>query len=374
MCEDRFVTRFRHVFLVVAIAILPACTAVEPVSPVVPASPSLKWLAEFTRPAGFVYPTLKDSARFGELSGLAADSTSGQWLAVIDDRDSRVAWLSIEFADGRLNVVPNRLMPLRAGPGVADRVATRADLEAVVALPDGTFMLGEEGHTAEGEIWQPTILHVTREGLVTAAFDYPVPFQIEQGATRGLRPNQGFESLARLPNGHLVAGLEQPLFEDGETSSFDRGGRGRLLEFVPVDGGWRSGRQWTYQIDPTPRLAGFDALCENGGNGLVELLSLSDTTLLSMERACVQNSQTKEVTTPIQIFVVDLVDGEARKRLVLDLVALAKQLPRGLKHLDNFEAMAFGPRASDGGATLLIASDDNFRSTQQTAFLLFEMK
>jgi hypothetical protein len=373
MCED-LVTRLRTVVLVGVIAMLSACAAVEPVSPVVPASPSLKWLAEFTRPAGFVYPTLSDSGRFGELSGLAADSTSGQWLAVIDDRDSRVAWLSIEFANGSLNVVPNRLMPLRASPGVADRVATRADLEAVVALPDGTFMMGEEGHAAEGEIWQPTILHVTREGLVTAAFDYPAPFQIQQDAMRGLRPNQGFESLARLPNGHLVAGLEQPLFEDGETSSFDRGGRGRLIEFVPADGGWRPGRQWTYQIDPTPRLSGFETLCENGGNGLVELLALTDTTLLSMERACVQNPQTKEVTNPIQIFVVELVGAEARKRLVLDLVALAKQLPRGLRHLDNFEAMAFGPRTPDGGSTLLIVSDDNFRSTQQTAFLLFEMK
>jgi hypothetical protein len=317
---------------------------------------------------------LEDSGKFGELSGLVLDATSGQWVAVIDDRDSRVVWLTIEFAEGNLKVAPNRLMSLRAGPNVPDRVATRADLEAIVALPDGTFLMGEEGHTADGEIWQPRILHVTREGVVANAYDYPAQFQIQQDGSRGLRPNQGFESLARLPNGRVVAGLEQPLFEDGETTSFDRAGNGRLIEFVPSDDGWRPGRGWTYQISPTQRLAGFDVLCENGGNGLVELLALSDTTLLSMERACVQNSKTKEVTNPIQIFAVELVEEEARKRPVLDLVTLASSLPRGLKHLDNFEGMAFGPRAPDGGSTLLLVSDDNFRSTQQTAFLLFELK
>jgi hypothetical protein len=74
------------------------------------------------------------------------------------------------------------------------------------------------------------------------------------------------------------------------------------------------------------------------------------------------------------VFFVELDGTTARKRLILDLGTLAPQLPRGLKHLDNFEGMAFGPRAPDGGSTLVIVSDDNFRKTQQTAFLLFEMK
>ena len=41
----------------------------------------------------------------------------------------------------------------------------------------------------------------------------------------------------------------------------------------------------------------------------------------------------------VEQFAVELEDGEARKRLILDLATLAHQLPRGLNHLDNFEGM-----------------------------------
>ncbi len=47
------------------------------------------------------------------------------------------------------------MMALRPGPGVADRVARESDLEAIAALPDGTFLMGEEGHVRDGEWWQP---------------------------------------------------------------------------------------------------------------------------------------------------------------------------------------------------------------------------
>ena len=44
-----------------------------------------------------------------------------------------------------------------------------------------------------------------------------------------------------------------------------------------------------------------------------------------------------------------------------------------LDDLDNFEAMTFGPTLPDGGRTLLVVSDDNFRVTQKTVFLLFRL-
>ena len=46
---------------------------------------------------------IADRARFGSLSGLVLDVTSGQWIGAIDDREgTRVAWLTIAFAGGRL--------------------------------------------------------------------------------------------------------------------------------------------------------------------------------------------------------------------------------------------------------------------------------
>ena len=43
---------------------------------------------------------------------------------------------------------PVRMQELRAGPGVEGRRVTAADLEAIVALPNGTFVVTEEGHVA----------------------------------------------------------------------------------------------------------------------------------------------------------------------------------------------------------------------------------
>lgn len=332
--------------------------------------PQLRFLSEFTRPAGASYSQLSDSRAFGSLSGLALDATSGQWLAVIDDRaGSRVAWLSLAAAAGRLEVVPTRLQYLRAGPGVADRLATQADLEAIVALPDGTFLMSEEGHLTKDGVWPPALLQVTRDGVVTGVVGYPQEFQFDSTGARGLRDNQGFEGLTLTPAGRVIAGLEQPLADQPITSTTD-GGEGRLIEFVASGTTWTPGRQWRYVISPTPAVAGFPTLCAGGENGLVELLALTETTLIAMERACWLNPAGTAAANAIQLFTVTLVGGEARKTRLLDLSSLAPRLSPALAHLDNFEGLAFGPLVA-GRPTLVVMSDDNFRPTQTTSFLLF---
>ena len=60
--------------------------------------------------------------------------------------------------------------------------------------------------------------------------------------------------------------------------TFDHGAPGRLVEFVPAGATFRPGREWTYMMSPTPRVEGFEEVCSDGENGLVELVALSDTT------------------------------------------------------------------------------------------------
>lgn len=337
-----------------------------------PGAPRLTFLGEVTRPFGTVYPQLPDSSRFGSMSGLARDAASGQWLAVIDDRaGTRVAWLSIAAGDGPLEVTPLRMQALTAGPGVNARLATQADLEAIVALPDGTFLMSEEGHVTRDGAWPPAILQVTREGVVTGLVPFPREFQLSADGKTGLRDNQGFESLTRTPDGRVIAGLEQPLLEYPVTSPA-QGGEGRLIEFAPDGRGWRPGRQWRYPIAPTPTVPGFPQACSNGENGLVELLALTDTTLLSMERACWLDAAGTSPANTILIFWVTLEGAAARKTLLLDLSTLTPKLSPALARLDNFEGLSFGPPVG-GRPTLLVMSDDNFRPTQSTSFLLFGM-
>jgi hypothetical protein len=335
--------------------------------------PLLTWLGEFTRPAGTIYPQLSDSSKYGSLSGLAPDHARKQWIGVIDDREqTRVAWLTISLGEAGLEVLPVRMQELRAGPAVAVRRVTEADLESIVTLPNGTFVMGEEGHVRGGGVWQPALLHMTPDGVVTNVIEFPKEFQIAADGKTGLRDNQGFEGLAVTPRGRLIAGLEQPLLQDGSVT-FDRGGAGRLIEFEPSGSTFRPARQWRYAISPTPRIEGFDEICSDGENGLVELLAFSDTTLLSMERACVMSKDKQFTANTVQLFSVELVDGEARKRLLLDFDSITPRLSSALSRLENFEAMTFGPIVN-GTPTLLIASDDNFRATQKTSFLLLGMR
>jgi hypothetical protein len=335
--------------------------------------PLLTWLGEFTRPAGTLYPQLNDSAKYGSLSGLAPDQGRKQWIGVIDDRNqTRVAWLTIDFAPGRFEVLPVRMQELRPGAGTESRRVTEADLESIVALPNGTFVVGEEGHVIESRVWQPALLQMTADGLVTNVIEYPKEFQITGDGKTGLRDNQGLEGLAVTPSGRLIAGLEQPLFQDGAVT-FDRGGPGRLIEFERRGSTFRAARQWRYMISPTPRIEGFDEICTDGENGLVELLALSDTTLISMERACVRSKDKQFTANTVQLFSVELIAGDARKRLLLNFDSMTSRLSSALSRLENFEAMTFGP-VVNGTRTLLIASDDNFRATQKTSFLLFGMR
>jgi hypothetical protein len=337
--------------------------------------PLLTWMGEFTRPAGAIYPQLADSSRFGSISGLAPDSGTSQWVGVIDDRErSRVVWLSVSLGPKGLDVAPVRMLELRAGPGVAERIVTRSDLESIVALPNGTFVMAEEGHLVRdtGELWQPALLQMTRDGVVTHVIDFPKEFQITADGKTGLRDNQGFEGLAITPGGRLIAGLEQPLFQDGEVT-FDRGAAGRLVEFEPSGSTFRPARQWRYMISPTPYVESFETLCSDGENGLVELLALSETRLISMERSCLTTRDGQFTANTVQLFAVELIAGDARKRLLLNFDSITPRLSSALSRLENFEALSFGPIVN-GTPTILIASDDNFRKTQKTSFLLFGMK
>jgi hypothetical protein len=356
-----------------SLALASACASKAPPAFFDKPFPLLVWLGEFTRPSGTVYPQLTNSAAFGSISGIAPDATSKQWVGVIDDREpTRIAWLNVTYGATGLEVAPARVQELTAGPGVAERVAKASDLEAIVSLPDGSFVMGEEGHIRQGGVWQPALLQVSRDGVVTGVINYPKEFQITGDEKTGLRDNQGFESLAITPRGRLIAGLEQGLLPEGLVT-FDRGAPGRLIEFVPSGSTFKPGRQWRYMISPTPRLENFDETCSDGENGLVELLALSETSLISMERACLVTKDGQFTANAIQLFAVELTGDEARKRLLLNFQDVIPRLSPLLSRLENFEGLSFGPIVN-GMPTLLIVSDDNFRKTQKTSFLLFGMK
>jgi hypothetical protein len=364
--------------------------------------PTLELLATAVIPVTPITPGVDRARLFGSVSGLTRDAATGRYLAVIDDRQSaRAASLDVRYEGGSLSVTVLGVEPLSAGPGVEGRLVTGADLEAVAGLPDGSFAAAEEGHVSTGRpgqpppgVWPVALLLFPPSLVVTGTVPFPAAFAVAADGP-GVRGNQGAESLTITPGGRLIAGLEQPRGLDmpsgsrgGRPFSEGRGGPTRLVEFVRDGSGWRAARQWMYVLDATRSIPGFDRICGDGENGLAELLALDETTFLALERACLQSSQTLEARNTATLHLASVAGADdvsrvaaldparvhgARKALVLDFDTLIPALPAALSRLENFEAMAFGPTLPDGRPTLLVASDDNFRPTQKSAFLLFRL-
>ena len=47
-------------------------------------------------------------------------------------------------------------------------------------------------------------------------------------------------------------------------------------------------------------------------------------------------------------------------------------LPAGLRKIDNFEGITWGPKSPKGNQTLLLVTDNNFNSNQVTQFVTLE--
>jgi hypothetical protein len=190
----------------------------------------------------------------------------------------------------------------------------------------------------------------------------------------GPRNNLTFEGLALTPDARTAwVGMETALQQDGPEPGVGKpGGPCRFTQFDIASG--QAVRQVAYLPDAVPRLptiAGAPAQ-----NGVSEILMMDAHRMLVLERAYVYG-----VGTSLRIYAIDtreasdtLAQESLRpgsyqptvKRLVADLAQL------GLSRLDNTEGMCWGPRLPNGHRTLVVVSDDNFRSDQVTQFAAFE--
>jgi hypothetical protein len=235
------------------------------------------------------------------------------------------------------------------------------DGEGIVLTPDGFIISNEFG---------PSIFEVSRSGETAGQIDAPAHF------TRILR-NRGFEALALSPDGRfLFAANESPLEGDGPQPSADAGGLVRILR---VDRTTGAATEFAYRTDAIP-VAG-----EGADRGVVEMVALSSTDLLVMERSFIPSFGNNVrlyrvgVGGVADVLGIDnLTDATpvVAKTLLVDLADLddaafpEPRQPQPNKILDNFEAMALGPALPDGRRILFVVSDDNKRDTQTARILV----
>ena len=121
------------------------------------------------------------------------------------------------------------------------------------------------------------------------------------------------------------------------------------------------------------------------GNGVSEILGLSKDKALVMERGF--DSSTR--VTTIKIYEANLFGAKdikdykslvdvgytqpVPKRLIAQLNDIEGDLSAGFRMIDNYEAMTLGPKLSNGKASLILATDNNFRDRQLTQILILEL-
>lgn len=223
---------------------------------------------------------------------------------------------------------------------------------------------------------QPFIREANVDGTHVA--DYPVPnlFRI-QSTENGTRSNGSFEGLALTVDGrYLFAASEEPVYEDGPRAASDVAGSPiRIIKYDRQTG--QAVGQFAYRLDAVhaaPQPANQFQL-----NGVVDMIAISETQLLVMERSFAVGA------TPdyaVKIYRIDLssatniasVSGltgasytPVTKTLIYNVASA------GLGRIDNLEGMTLGPKLPNGNYSLVMVSDDNFGAAQITQFLAFEV-
>jgi hypothetical protein len=61
------------------------------------------------------------------------------------------------------------------------------------------------------------------------------------------------------------------------------------------------------------------------------------------------------------------------KELIADLEEFSPQMSANFQKLDNIEGICFGPKLANGHDTMVLVSDNNFKKSQRTQFLAFEI-
>ncbi|MBL4893589.1 MAG: esterase-like activity of phytase family protein [Emcibacter sp.] len=315
----------------------------------------------------------------GGLSALDYNPDNGQFTALCDDRSkespARFYELKLDYdAHGfdKWHITNVHFLKQPDGsnfPKPSFFGKSTVDPEALKLSPlRNSYFWTSEGH-AKHSI-NPFIREMGLHGGYLRDFGLPKKYHVTPGKI-GPRDNQAFEALT-LNSDHasITVSSEGPLVQDGKAATAHKGAPVRFLHLDIKSG--QPTREYVYVIEPVHKTTlpfGLLAI-----NGVVDILALNAHEYLVIERSfSIGNGLS------VRLYLADFTDATdvlshdslkdisyqaARKRLLLDLGTLGIEI-------DNIEGMSFGKILEDGRQSLLLISDDNFRSAQTTQILLF---
>jgi hypothetical protein len=299
----------------------------------------------------------------GGLSSITYDARRDAYYAVSDDpgqfQPTRFYTVRVAVGDGRLSDGDVRFTGVTTllAPDGNPYPPFSLDPEGLALTRDRELIFTSEGVPASGI--DPFLRRNALDGSFLGALPVAQAFRVTADQSSGVRPNLGFES-AGVHGRHLFTANEGALYQDGPAATVANGSPVRILRYnLRTE---RLERQWRYVTDPVAEppvpATAFSV------NGVVELLPLSATHLIAMERSFSVGAP--DTGNTIRLYDVRLRGATAHKRLLLDLDELGIAL-------DNVEGLTLGPRLRHGRRSLVLVSDDNFAATQFMQFLLFAM-
>jgi hypothetical protein len=341
---------------------------------------SLRVIGATSLPTG----TLFQGVEFGGISGLdrAADGT---YWAIADDRGGergtpRFYNLSLDYdAAGFNGVAINSQTYMQRPDGTTfPSNARTVDPEGIRVAPNGNLYWSSEGNwnANAASRYQPFVREMTTSGVFVREFATPAMYNYVDNASTGGRNNKLFEALAVTPNGTIYTANEDALVQDGPLTSVSNGSVVRLTALDPVSGA--AGAQYAYELPPIP-VDAVPGAPFGPDNGLPELLAISDTQFIAIERAFAFG-----VGNTIRLTLAEItadttdVSGIAsltgadytpmRRTLLLEMPITFEGIT-----LDNIEAISWGKTLANGNRTLVLAADNNFSATQSTQFIALEI-
>lgn len=344
--------------------------AAEPAEIEIAAAP--QFIGEEILPTGLMF----EGTEVGGLSGLSYDAVREVYYVISDDRSqlapARFYTLTIDLSDGSLDdgdVAVVDVTTLR-DPRGRPFPELSLDPESIALTPRRTLVITSEGDASL------LIAPFVREFLLSGRqiLNRPVPeyYDPAPGGTAGVRNNLGFESGGFTPDGDFYfTGTENALAQDGPVATLTSTSPARLLRY---DRFGRPDREFVYVVEPVPEApTPADAFAVNG---LVEVLPLSPTRLIAMER-----SFSVGAGNNVRLYLVDTAGATnvgGQPALPPDLSSI-QPVTKTLLYdfdqlgitLDNLEGISLGPTLPDGRQNVVVVSDNNFSVTQVTQFLAF---
>ena len=321
----------------------------------------------------------------GGLSGIDR-LPDGRFVAISDDHGvtssgrglPRFYTLSLDYDEHAFHGV--RLLsqlPLPQPDGRPFDGDGMVDAEDIRLLPNGHLVWASEGrwHADPARRYAPFLREMRMDGSPVRDLTLPPLFDLGDQRTRGGRDNKLVEALAVTPGGTLYAANEDALVPDGPEAGPTQGA---WLRLVAID--LRTGRSGAQYVYPLPAVPGATAPAsrDDAVNGLVGLLALDETRFLALERGWVLGKgntiRLVEVRiTPQTTDVRDLPALAGASFQALERRVLLEMPPvwQGLR-IDNLEGIAWGHRLANGRRSLVLVSDNNFRSGQTTQFIALE--